>query len=249
MPHISSHAKIGQNVRIAPTAIIHDNVIVGDGCDIQDFCILGTPTGGENAGKPLILHNNSIIRSHSILYEGSTFGENLHVAHSCVLRDGITAGSHLSVGNFSDLEGNCVIGDYCRFHSQTHIGRGCKIGNLVWIYPNVVLTNDPLPPSTLEIGVTVEDGCVICTGSVILPGAHLGKGSFVAALSRAKGAIPPVRIVAGFNGEITGTIDKLRHRASNKQHPWPNHFARYPDSAQPMIKALGEALAAELEKL
>jgi UDP-3-O-[3-hydroxymyristoyl] glucosamine N-acyltransferase len=68
----------------------------------------------------------------------------------------------------SDLQGHCEIGDYVRFHSNVHIGQKSKIGNFVWIFPYVVLTNDPYPPSNNLVGVTVHDFAAIATMSVIL---------------------------------------------------------------------------------
>ena len=99
--------QIGKNVQIASTAVIHNNVIVGDDTIIEDFCVIGYPA--KNAIGPLIIGNNSHIRSHSILYEGSSFECNLVTGHSVLIRENTIAGRYLQVGSNCDIEGDCEI--------------------------------------------------------------------------------------------------------------------------------------------
>lgn len=247
---ISEKAEIGKNVTFGANVRVHDNVVIGDNAVIGDFCILGHPAGGDYRGKPLVLGEGAIIRSHSVLYEGSEFGPDLRVGHSTLIREGLVAGRNLQVGSFNDLEGEAKIGDWVRFHSNVHIGRGADIGDLVWIFPYVVLTNDPIPPSGLKEGVTLGAGSVICTSAVILPGASLGVGAFVAAMSRARGSVPAGALVVGGEGKIIGSIRKLKHRPSGKQHPWMSHFATaYPQDAQARIQALHHEVEAAIVAL
>lgn len=235
---------LGAHVRI------HDNVRLGDNCVIGDFVILGHPASGAYKGKMLEIGNRANIRSHSILYEGSQFGTDLKVGHSTLIREGVEAGKDLQVGSFNDLEGEIRIGNWVRFHSNVHIGRGAVIGDLVWIYPYVVLTNDPIPPSGLKRGVTLEAGCVISTSSVLLPGTRVGMGAFVAAMTRAGGQIPAGALVMGPDGKIVGSVARLRHRSTGKQHPWMNHFASYyPLDAQPRIEELRKLVLGAVETL
>ena len=227
-----SNPIIGKDVKIADTAIIHPNVEIGDNTVIEDFCIIGYPAPGEHKGKKLIIGKNSIIRTHSTLYEGSIFGDGLRVGHSTLIREGVRAGVDFQVGSLNDLEGDFTVGDYVRFHSNVHIGKGAKIGNYVWIFPYVVLTNDPIPPSGLMEGVTCEDGSIVCTMSVILPGVTIGMGALVGAYSRVSKDVPPCKIVVGAQGKIVANINKLKHEKSGKSHPWMSFFRRYPEEAQ-----------------
>jgi len=236
---ISTKASIGRNVKIGINVRIYDNVVVGDDSSIGDFCVLGHPTTGPLQDKPLSIGENSVIRSHSVLYEGSSFGNNLRVGHFSLLREGIAAGTDLQIGSYNDLEGDTTIGDWVRFHSNVHIGRGSSIGDFVWIFPNSVLTNDPIPPSGLKEGVTVAAGAVICTGAVALPNTTIGRGAFIAAMSRARGHIPGGALVVGSSGEVIGSIRKLHHKVTGKQHPWMSHFSNnYPQEAQNKLKKL-----------
>ena len=243
MNMISERARVGRGVRIGDHVRIHDNVRLGDDCVIGDFVILGHPAGGDYQGKMLEVGAGAQIRSHCVMYEGSRFGSDLRVGHHSLVREGIEAGCNLQIGSFNDLEGDAKFGDWVRLHSNVHIGRGAVIGDLVWIYPNVVLTNDPIPPSGLKVGVTLGAGSVICTGSVVLPGTEVGIGAMVAAMTQARGKVPAGALVAGSDGRIVCSIARLSHRPSGKRHPWMNHFASYyPQEAQPRIAEIRQIL-------
>lgn len=248
MSVISKHATIGKNVEFGIGVHVHDNVEIGDNCIIGDYCIIGHPARGESKGKKLVIGSDSLIRSHVVIYEDSIFGPRLEVGHHCMIREGVRAGINCRIGTRCDLEGDCTIGDFCRFLNAVHIGRGSKIGNLVWIFPNVVLTNDPLPPSGLKEGVTVEDGGIICTGSIVLPGRTIGRGSFIAACTRVGKNIPPATAVLSQDGKKHVRLDSMKHAKSGKTYPWMSHFAwGYPEDAQELIKKLHKDILEDLE--
>ena len=116
-------------------------------------------------------------------------------------------------------------------HSKIHMGKGTKIGNFVWVFPCVVLTNDPCPPSNLFFGVTIEDYAVIAAKALILPGVNIGTHSLVGAHSLVKNDVLPYQVVAGYPARRicdTSTI-KLKDGSGGNAYPWPRHFHRgYP---------------------
>lgn len=250
MARISRHAAIGKNATIAETAIIHDNVVIGDDVEIGEYCIIGHRARGDWSGRPLRIGSRARIRSHAVVYEGSVFGDDLSVGHSSMVREGVHAGANLQIGTMNDLEGDCQIGDWVRFHSNVHISRGTQIGDLVWIFPYVVTTNDPIPPSGLQVGTVIGPGSAVCTSSVVLPGAKLGAGVFVGAMSRAGGEIPAAALVVGNPGRVAGSVRRLKHEPSGKRHPWMNHFSSaYPAEAQSRIAVLQTEVDAACDQL
>ena len=152
---ISSHADLGENVEIGPYSIVHDHVVIGNNSKIESHCELGHPTPLAN-DQILVVGEDSLIRSHSVFYQGSTFGAGLMTGHHVTVRENTVAGKNLHVGTLSDLQGDCPIGDYVRIHSNVFIGKNSKIGSFVWLFPHVVFTNDPHPPSSVVTGPTVE---------------------------------------------------------------------------------------------
>ena len=174
---------------------------------------------------------NSHIRSKSIFYEGSNFGEKLITGHSVTVREKTVAGKNLQIGTLSDIQGHCTIGDYVRMHSNVHIGQKSKIGNFIWIFPYVVLTNDPHPPSELSQGVEVEDFAVISTMTVILPGIKVSKGCLIGANSLLGIKTEENMLYSGNPAKKICLASKIRLKDGSRKpaYPWTKHFHRgYP---------------------
>ena len=226
---VSPKAKLGKNIKIDAFSIIHENVQIGDNSEIGSHCEIGIKNHlSENL--PLIIGPNSIIRSHSVFYEGSTFGDKLITGHRVTVREKTNAGVNFQIGTLSDIQGHCEIGDYVRLHSNVHIGQKSKIGNFVWIFPYVVLTNDPYPPSDNLVGVTVHDFAAIATMSVILPGATIAEGCLIGAHSTVKGLTEPHCIYVGSPAKNVGSTSKIKLPDGTSAYPWTQHFRRgYPE--------------------
>lgn len=224
---IEEGAEIADSVSIGAFSIVHSGTQVGEGSIIESHCILGHPNQGT-LREGLILGENSHVRSHSIIYAGATLGPNLRTGHRVTIREGTVAGTNLHVGTLSDIQGECTIGNFVRMHSNVHIGQGSVIGNFVWIYPYVVLTNDPHPPSEVMLGVKVEDYAVIATMSVILPGITVGEASLVGAHSLVNKDVPEKMIVAGNPARVLKETASVRLSKSpgNSAYPWTKHFRR-----------------------
>jgi UDP-3-O-[3-hydroxymyristoyl] glucosamine N-acyltransferase len=220
---------------------IHDCVEIGDGSVIGDFCSIGGPV--SEGAAPTLIGPGSIIRSHSVIYPDVQTGPAFETGHHTVVRSGTRAGINLRIGNFTDIEGDCEIGDYSRFHGYVHVGKGSRIGSFVWIFSLTTLANDYLPPSHVRSPVTIEDGVVICIGSTILPGAIVRQGAFINPGSKVRGVVPPGAVIDGEAGKVVGHVTLLVQMGSRLQHPWMNHYAdAYPPEAQNGIQRLLEAI-------
>ena len=227
---IEDGAKLGSNVSIGPYSHIGKNVILGDNVVIQGYCEIGVHSFGDNK-KPLQIGDNSLIRSKSIFYTGSTFGPKLITGHNVTVRENVIAGKNLQLGTLTDIQGDCKIGDYVRCHSNVHIGKTSKIGNFVWIYPYVVLTNDPTPPSTQLINVVLEDFVVIAVMSTILPGVILREGTLVGAHSNVRNDTNQNTLVSGNPAMEKCLASKIKLKDGSKKnaYPWIRHFHKsYP---------------------
>lgn len=234
---IHSSAIIGDNVRIGAYSIIHAGITIENDTRIGEHCIIGSKNGKET-----VIKKNSTIRSHSVIYGGSKFGESLETGHHVIIRENTKSGNNLRVGSFCDIEGDCNIGDYNRLHGYVHIGKGTSIGHFNWIYSLVTLTNDPLPPSNLHCPVVIEDGVVICVGSTILPGTTLKTGCFVCSDSVVNGNYEDGSVVQR-DGSSTGHIRNLVNFEFGIAHPWMNHFAAsYPKEVRDRIREIKDKI-------
>ena len=228
---ISPKALLGANVSVDAFTIIHGNVQICDGSTVGSHCEIGHPAPRAQ-GQPLVIGRNAKIRSHSIFYEGSTFGDGLVTGHRVTVREGTQAGLNLQIGTLSDIQGTCQIGNYVRFHSNVHIGQHSTIGDFVWIFPYVVLTNDPHPPSEVMRGVKLNDYVAVATMSVILPGVEIGKRALIGAHSSVGRNVDPDTVVAGVPAKLICNTDEilLKDDSGRPAYPWRRHFTRgYPD--------------------
>lgn len=229
---VSPKAILGSNVTIGPFTVIHDNVQIGDGARIDGYCELGYPTPLAEE-LPLIIGRESIIRSHSIFYQGSQFEDGLVTGHHVTVREKTRAGKGFQIGTLADIQGHCEIGHYVRTQSSVTIGQQSKIGNFVWLFPGVLLTNDPNPPSNDLLGVTLEDYVVVAVKSTLLPGVSVGKGSFVAAHSLVGQDMPENSLVSGSPAKrlCKASDMRLKNDIRVRAYPWQKRFLRgYPDS-------------------
>lgn len=224
---IEDGAKIGDNVSIDAYSIIRSSVVLGQGSTVGSFCDLGVGTNG-----PLQVGRDSIIRSHTVIYSGSSFMDRLETGHRVTIREGTIAGKNLRVGTLSDIQGDVSIGDYVRMHSNVHIGKHTHVGSYVWIFPYVVTTNDPHPPSEVQQGVVLEDFSVIATMTVLLPGVKVASHSIVGAHSRLTKDTEPGYLYSGNPAKKVCESSRVRLKDGTRRsaYPWTSHFQRgYPD--------------------
>lgn len=229
---ISESATIGKNVKIGDNTSIYDNVVIGDDTIIADNCAIGEPHGNyyasDNYQNPkTIIGNNSLIRSFTIIYSGSVFGNNFSTGHRVTIRENTVFGEKCKVGTVSDIQGNCSFGNHCWLHSNVHIGQGSKIGNYVFIYPYVIFTNDPTPPSNICVGPVVGDFSQIAVSSVLLPGVKIGEHALVGAGSVVGKDVGDYMLVVGNPAQPIKDVREVKSKETNEPHyPWPKRFSR-----------------------
>ena len=236
---ISNKPKLGNNVVISNTAKIFDNVIIEDNVTIGDFCLIGF-SNADHDSKKLIIKKNTKINSHSIIYLGSTIGENSIIGHNVLVRENSIIENNVQIGSFSDIEGSCLIESYSKLHSNVHVGQGSKIMSYSWLFPYVILTNDPIPPSHIREGVTIEPFSIICTRTTILPGKTIGFGSFVGANSLVNINLKPETIGTGNPFKQRGSINQIKLPNEKKSaYPWTVRFNKdYPKDVNKIYSEL-----------
>ena len=228
---VSDKAVIGHNVSIGAQCIIYDNVDIGDNSVVGPHSILGEPVATYYRDErydnpPLTIGRNTLFRSGAIIYAGSRIGEGVEFGHRVTIREQTEIGAHARVGTLSDIQGFCRIGSYARLHSNVHIGQKSEIGDFVWIFPYVVLTNDPQPPSSILHGVVVEDFAVIATQAVIMAGVRIGRDSLVGASALVNKDVEAESVVVGVPAKKLGTVRDIKSSTGTPVYPWREHFER-----------------------
>lgn len=229
---ISPSAKIGKNVRIGDNTIIYDRVVIGDDSIICNDCVIGEPLNAyyhdEGYVNPeTIIGAGALIRSHTLIYAGNRIGIGFQTGHRATIRENNIIGSYCSFGTLVDIQGYSEFGDYCRLHSNVHVGMCSKLGNFVFVYPFVVFTNDPTPPSDICQGPTVGDFSQIATGSVLLPGVEIGKHCLVGANSSVTKDVEDYQLVVGSPAKVIRDVREIKDKTTGQPHyPWPYCFDR-----------------------
>lgn len=132
------------------------------------------------------IHPSAFIAPNATIIGRVRIAANASVFYGAVLRGDM---DEISLGEGSNLQDNCVV--HTDEGVPTVIGAGVGIGHGAIIH-----------------GTTIEDGCLIGMGAVLLNRSVIGAGSLVAA-----GAVvlegfevPPESIVAGVPGKVRGPI-------------------------------------------
>lgn len=224
-------AELGAGVTIGPYSIVHAGVRLGAGSFVGAHCELGLPVGGARQVGPVLaleIGEQATIRSGSVLYAGSRFGARLECGHKVTLRERTTAGENLRIGTLSDVQGDCTLGDFVRLHGNVQVGKGSRLGDYVWVFPFVVLTNDPHPPSEHCLGVTIEDFAVVGAHTVVLPGVTLGRECVVGAGSLVDAAVAAGMLATGRPARAVckAAIVRDKRNPARRAYPWKDVFDR-----------------------
>lgn len=253
---LGDNVTLGENVIIQEGTSIADNCYIGDNCSIgsnsyidRDVIIRSNVTLGENSfvgarsiigeflndfvsyhkieQHPLSIGCHAVIRSETIVYGNSNISDHFQTGHRVTIRENSQIGHHVHVGTLSDIQGNCKIGNYVNMHSNVHVGQKTVIGNYVWLFPYVVVTNDPNPPSENLLGVTIKDYAVVATNSILLPGITIEEDTLVGAGAIVTKDIPRGMVAVGNPARVISPTDKVTNKVTGqKVYPWRYTFDR-----------------------
>jgi acetyltransferase-like isoleucine patch superfamily enzyme len=174
-----------------------------------------------------VLGEASVVRSHSVIYAGSSFGRGLQTGHRVLIREGTVMGEHCGVGSGAELYGELEVGDHTRIQSHVAVGKNSKVGSFVWIYLNSILANDRYPPVGELEGPIVEDYAVIGASVIVHAGIRVGARSLVGAGSVVLNDVPPERLVMGNPARDKGPLAEIRGPDGERPYPWMERVRDY----------------------
>ncbi len=175
--------QLGNNCKIADTAIISDGCVIGDnakigantvilpgtyiGSNVEIGCNTSLGVEGLQAirrekGNRLITHTGKLIIGDNV-----SIGSNVVMSRS--LFDGATTiGNGVIIDSLTSIAHNISIGDSCVVVSGSFFCGGCTIGKNVWVGPN----------STIMNKVKIGDNAKIGIGSVVTKNVKDGASVF-----------------------------------------------------------------------
>lgn len=194
---------------------IYANVELGEGAIVHPPCIIGMPPRGKDDGDlPTRIGEGAVIRPFTTIYAGVTIGSDFQTGQGASIREDNVIGDGVSVGTHAVLEFRNRIGDGCRIHTGCFL-EDVKLGNHVFVGPNVTFTDDPHPmkcPHYLECagGATVEDYVKIGANSTILPAVRIGAHALIGAGTVVVREVRPRSVMVGNPAREIGTVDELK---------------------------------------
>lgn len=200
--------------KVAETAKVYPNVVLGEGAEIGDFCIIGLPPKGKAPGEvETRIGKNAVIRSHSVIYAGNVIGDNFNSGHTVLIREDNKIGEDVSIGSHTVIEHHLEIQSGVRIHSQAFVPEFTVLESGCWIGPNVVFTNalHPLCKRVKDClkGATVKKGAKIGANSTILPDMTIGEMALVGAGSVVVKNVADKTVVAGSPARVIKNVADL----------------------------------------
>jgi UDP-3-O-[3-hydroxymyristoyl] glucosamine N-acyltransferase len=180
---------VGERVQIGARTVLHPGVYVGDDCVIGDDCVLFPNVSVRERiriGHRVTIHAGSVLGSDGFGYrwDGKQHAKVPQIG-TVVVEDDVEIGS-------------CVCIDRAKF-SETRVGRGTKIDNLVQVAHNV-----RTGPHCIVVGQAGMAGSVTLGAGVMLGGqcavrdhVTMGDGAMAAACSGVADDVAPKQIVSG----------------------------------------------------
>jgi len=170
-------------------------------CQIDESAILGYASPFTQDSDRLVLGDDAVVRSGSVLYLGSTIGARFNCGHNVVIRERSSLGDGVSVWSNSVIDYGCKIGSDVKIHCNCYIAQYTIIEDKAFLAPSVSVAND-LYPSLEESkqkmrGPIIRRGAQIGVNSTLLPYVEIGESSIVGSGSVVTRDVPPRSIVAG----------------------------------------------------
>ncbi len=203
-------------------ARIFENVELGEGALVDETATIGLPPAGAADGElRTVIGPGAVIRSHTVVYAGTTIGARFSTGHGALVREDNVLGDDVSVGTNATLEYGNRVGNDVRIHTGCFLER-CIIEDGVFLGPHVVFTDDPHPacPRYRDCvgGATVRRNTSIGANATILPGVEIGEECLIGAGSVVAGRVPAGVVAAGNPARVIKKVEELVC--------WPGFFER-----------------------
>ena len=194
---------------IAETAIVYPGTVIGEGCKILDYAVVGKQptlsprsTATREELPPLELGAGTIVSTGAIVFAGTTVGERAIVGDQACVRERCTIGDDVVIGRGSLVENDTSVGDRSKIQADAYVTAYSTLEEDVFVAPCVVTTNDNFMGRTerrheLRKGPTIRRGARVGGGAVLLPGIEIGEEAFIGAAAVVIRDVPARALMVG----------------------------------------------------
>jgi acetyltransferase-like isoleucine patch superfamily enzyme len=194
---------------VADTAIVYPGTVLGDGCRILDYAVVGKqPTlGPRSTAKreelpPLELGAGTVVSTGAIVFAGTTIGARSIIGDQACVRERCHVGDDVVIGRGALVENDTTVGALSKIQADAYVTAYSTLEDGVFIAPRVITTNDNFMGRTerrhaLRKGPTIRRGARVGAGAVHCPGVEIGEEAFVGAGAVVVGDVPARVVVVG----------------------------------------------------
>jgi acetyltransferase-like isoleucine patch superfamily enzyme len=194
---------------VAPTAIVYPGTVLGEGCRILDYAVVGkqpTLSGRSTAAReelpPLELGPGTVVSTAAVVFAGTAIGERVVVGDQACVRERCTIGDDVVIGRGSLVENDTTVGARTKIQADAYVTAYSTLEEDVFVAPCVVTTNDNFMGRTerrheLRRGPTIRRGARIGGAAILLPGIEVGEEAFVGAGAVVLRDVAPRAVVVG----------------------------------------------------
>ena len=191
---IGAGARIGARTRIHPHATLYPEVQVGSDCEIHSGAHLRQ---GVRLGDRVIVQSGAVLGAEGFGFAHTAEGERIHIPHRCPVE----------IGDDSEIGSNTTIDAshpgqrrHGRASSNTWIGRGVKIDNLVQVGHGCGIGDGSSLSAQVGLSGSTDVGRQVLMGGRAGTGGHLsiGDGALIGGLAGIKDDVAPGAQLMGF---------------------------------------------------
>ncbi|MGH2890708.1 MAG: DapH/DapD/GlmU-related protein [Solirubrobacteraceae bacterium] len=227
---VSSGARLGAGVALAPGAVVYDGVQIGDEteigsgavihagttigarCLVEDGAVLGKRprlrpgSSAEGAVGPLVVHDDTTICCGAVVYAGATIGPRAIVGDQSQVRERGTLGERSVLGRGSTIDFDVTVGARVSIQTLVYVTAETVVEDDVFIGPGVMMTNDDTMGRHARgerlRGATLRRACRVGGGVVLTPGVEIGEEAFVGAGAVVTRDVAPRDVVLGVPARV-----------------------------------------------
>src|SRR5213078_3805815 len=129
---------------VAETAIVYPGTVVGEGCRILDYAVVGKQptlsprsTTAREELPPLELGAGTIVSTGAVVFAGTAIGERAIVGDQACVRERCTIGDDVVIGRGSLVENDTTVGALTKIQAHAYITAYSTLEDNVFIAPCV----------------------------------------------------------------------------------------------------------------
>jgi carbonic anhydrase/acetyltransferase-like protein (isoleucine patch superfamily) len=142
-------------------------------------------------------------------------GKTPKIAQTAFIADGVVIIGDVEIGEFANIWYNCVLRadvGYIRVGARSNVQDGSCLHMTSDLSHAIIGEDVTVGHNAIVHGATVQDGCLIGMGSILLDNAVIGAQSLVAA-----GSVIPPRMVVPPRSMVRGTPGKVVRELSEEE--------------------------------